>query len=147
MPRLIATLVPLIALIGCTSPSPVSERIGEQARTTGEVDLSKITDFEWTTVHIYSPYTSGKIICTDLGALWSTCGESVPPFVSEGDFFLVFSDSKGVFRPITHSRRNGNFCSSSCALTISRSRAVFKAVPTVTSAHGSQLYALVQKSP
>ena len=124
-----AALLLLSSLIAGCSPSPLSERIGEEARTHSAVDLAAITSFEWDTVFIFSPYSTSKVICQTVGPLWANCESAAPRQVAESEFHLVFTNRGSFVAQVVHSRTNGEFCQSTCALRIAKPNSLFKVVP------------------
>lgn len=121
------SLVPVLVACG---ESEVSERIGRQARETGVVDMAKAADFAWTQVRVYTPYTTGKAVCADLGALAPRCTEDVPAGVPEAEFLLVFVDEgKQSARYLPHARRNGHFLTHTGVLSLPRHAAVLEVRP------------------
>lgn len=118
----------------------VPERIGEQARSTGMVDMATAADFSWTQVRIYSPYSSRETICRDLGWLAANCLEKAPAQVPESEYLLVFVDAGKVVRYLQHARRNGNFHSSSGVLILRRDAAIFDKLPPQSPHQGSAIY-------
>jgi hypothetical protein len=133
-------LLLLCSLVSGCSPSRVSQRIGELARAQGTVDLGAVTDFEWDTAYIFSPYTTNDVICQSVGPSWADCKRSAPIQISEGEYYLVFINRGGFAAQVAHSRANGDFCQATCALQMSRSNSLFKAVSDSTFKHDSHIY-------
>lgn len=77
----------------------------EQGET--EIDLTKLTDLEWTTAGIYGPYTRGKDIKQDMGIAspFSLIGIDVP----ENRFLLVLVDDGRVVETLYLSREYGDY--------------------------------------
>lgn len=128
MIRHVAFILIFGMLSGCFQ-SDLSKRIGEQARTQGKVDLATVTDFEWDTVSIFSPYQTNNSICESVGTNWPDCKNAAPNQVSESNFHLVFINKGSFVTQAIHSRKNGNFCKQTCALRISKTNAIFRVVP------------------
>lgn len=136
---LLALLSVVAVLVACGG-SAVSEHIGRQARETGVVDMTKAADFAWTQVRVYTPYTTGKAVCEDLGALAPHCMEDVPAGVPEAEFLLVFLDEgKQRARYVRHARRNGHFLTHSGVLRLPRQAAVLEVRPASPS-QGNAIY-------
>lgn len=136
---LFAALAVLRMLVAC-SGSSVSDHIGEQARGTGVVDMTKAADFAWTQVRIYTPYTTGKAVCEDLGGQAPDCMEKVRSGVPESEYLLVFLDEgKMSARYVPHARRNGHFLASKGVLRLPRDAAVLEVRPT-SPAQGNAIY-------
>lgn len=139
LPPLLALLTMLPVLVACGG-SAVSDRIGQQARDTGVVDMNKAADFAWTQVRVYTPYTTGKAVCADLGELAPHCMENVPAGVPEDEYLLVFVDEgKRSARYVPHARRNGHFLASTGVLSLPRDAAVLEVRPT-SPAQGNAIY-------
>ncbi len=116
-------------LVACGGSS-VSDRIGEQAHGTGVVDMTKAADFAWTQVRVYTPYTTGKTVCNDMGALAPDCIEKVPSFVPESEYLLVFLDEgKRSALYVPHARRNGNILARTAVLRLPRDESVLDVRP------------------
>lgn len=135
-------LLVFVALWGLAAcgQTTVSDRIGEQARSSAVVDVAKATDFAWTQVRIYTPYSSRNEVCRDLGAMAPGCLEKAPASVPEGEYLLVFIDVGKEVRYLPHQRRNGNFQTSTGVLTLQRDSAVLDRVPPKSPAQGRALY-------
>ena len=133
------TLAGVIMLTACGRYA-VSDRIGAQARQTGEVDLAKAAAFAWTEVRIYTPYSVQQAICNDLGDLAPRCAHEVPSGVPEAEFLLVFINEGKVARYEPHLRSNGNFMARSGVLAVQRSAALFDVAPHRASRQGSAIY-------
>jgi hypothetical protein len=124
----------------------VSDSIGEQARSTGAVDMTKAADFAWSHVRIYTPYSSRDGVCKDLGELAPDCGSKAPAHVSEGEYLLVFINKGKAVRYLPHHRRNGNFLTSTGVLTLRRDAAILDEAPSKSPRQGSAIY-LQARSP
>lgn len=136
---LLAVLAILPMLVACGG-SAVSDHIGQQARDTGVVDMTKAADFAWTQVRVYTPYTTGKAVCADLGELAPLCIENVPASVHEDEYLLVFVDEgKRSVRYEPHARRNGHFLTHTGVLSLPRSAAMLEVRPASPS-QGKAIY-------
>jgi hypothetical protein len=117
---LFAVFAVLPMLTACGG-SAVSDHIGQQARSTGVVDMSKAADFAWTQVRVYTPYTTEKAVCTDLGEL------------------VFIDDGKKSAQYVPHARRNGHFLASTGVLSLPRDAAVLEVRPA-SPAQGNAIY-------
>ncbi|MNU80871.1 hypothetical protein D3C71_705170 [compost metagenome] len=136
---LFAVFAVLPMLTACGG-SAVSDHIGQQARSTGVVDMSKAADFAWTQVRVYTPYTTEKAVCTDLGELAPDCRERVTTVVPESEYLLVFIDEgKKSAQYVPHARRNGHFLASTGVLSLPRDAAVLEVRPA-SPAQGNAIY-------
>lgn len=136
---LFAVLVVVSALVACGG-STVSDRIGKQARSTGVVDMRKAADFAWTQVHIYTPYTTRKAVCTDLERLAPDCMEKITSDVPEGEYLLVFLDAgKKSAQYVPHDSRNGHFLARTGVLSLPRDAAVLEVRPA-SPVQGNAIY-------
>lgn len=139
-----AVFLALACLLGCAQ-SPLSERMGAAARAKGQVDLAALTDFEWDTVFVFSPYATSDSICKSVGAQWPECARLAPRQVPESEFHLVFVSQGAFVRQVPHSRKNGDFCKATCALAIPKSEAVFYVQPA-TPPDESHFYLFTQNA-
>jgi len=139
-----------MALLCCTACTPVSSghvantsaSVGEAIQEGQIVRLAEHTNFDWSVVKIYSPYTPRELVCDASGAQWDGCLALVPEYISEGEFLLVFlMDGRYVAHEF-HSRANGEYCESSCLLEISADEAVFRAQRLESSSSGRVHYVL-----
>lgn len=137
-PRLWA-FATLLLLAACGRHA-LSDRIGEQARTSDRVDLAKAADFAWTQVRIYTPYSTRQAICKDLGDLAPDCAREAPDSVPEAEFLLVFIDEGKSVRYEPHPRSNGNFLRTTGVLALQRQAAVFDVVPGESSHQANAIY-------
>ena len=125
--RLLAMMA-VLGLAACGQPT-VSDRIGEQARNSGVVDMARAAEFAWTQVRIYTPYSTRQAVCKDLGELAPDCLKESPASVAEGEFLLVFvNEGKGA-RYEPHHRSNGHFLYHTGVLALQRHAAVLDVVP------------------
>jgi hypothetical protein len=147
MKRMLQLLVLLVSIPGCTAKAPVSERVGGAVGGGEVIDLMQLSDFAWDNLFVFSPYTPRASVCSRLSEAWSACELSLPPYVGEGSYLLVFVGGNSVVHHEMHSRGNGDFCTSSCALVVAASEARFRAVPHGTLANGETHYALYPDAP
>ena len=129
----------LLGLVACGQPT-VSDRIGEQARNSGVVDMARAAEFAWTQVRIYTPYSTRQTVCKDLGDLAPDCLKESPASVAEGEFLLVFvNEGKGA-RYEPHRRSNGHFLYHTGVLALQRHAAVLDVVPSRSARQGTAFY-------
>ncbi|WP_094285436.1 hypothetical protein [Acidovorax kalamii] len=129
----------LVGLAACGQPT-VSDRIGEQARNSGMVDMARAAEFAWTQVRIYTPYSARHAVCKDLGELAPDCLQESPASVAEGEFLLAFiNEGKGA-RYESHRRSNGHFLYHTGVLALQRHEAVLDVVPYRSARQGSAFY-------
>ena len=118
----------------------MSDHIGAQARSTGVVDMIKAADFAWTQLRVYTPYTSRETVCKDLGGLAPDCLKDAPSSVPEGKYLLLFINEGKEAQYVLHSRRNGNFQTSTGVLVLQRDAAVLEVLPTKSPHQGDSIY-------
>ena len=145
--QLVLCAVIIAVMIACSPSSAVSDRVGAQARKTGNVDLAELTSFNWDTVYIFSPYSGRDDMCRELPSSWADCHGTLPKRVAEGDFFVVFALGANVVHHETHARRNGDYCTSGCFLKLSRSEAKFRALALGRFPNGGAHYVLSRRAP
>ncbi|HEV8691683.1 MAG TPA: hypothetical protein VGQ91_15385 [Ideonella sp.] len=143
----VPALLALAAAFGCTAKAPVSERVGAAVRQGEVADLAKLAGFGWDKAFVFSPFSTRERICKTVSARWPDCQAAVPRVVDEGTYLLVFANQGAVVHHELHPRAHGDFCSTSCALELSPSGAVFKAVADGKLADGSPHYALYRSVP
>lgn len=139
MSRRFAVSAALSVLAACGGSS-VSDHIGAQARSTGVVDMIKAADFAWTQLRVYAPYTSRETVCKDLGGLAPDCLKDAPSSVPEGKYLLLFINEGKEAQYVLHSRRNGNFQTSTGVLVLQRDAAVLEVLPTKSPHQGDSIY-------
>ena len=118
----------------------MSDHIGAQARSTGVVDMTKAADFAWTQLRVYTPYTSRETVCKDLGGLAPDCLKDAPSSVPEGKYLLLYINEGKEAQNVLHSRRNGNFQTSTGVLVLQRDAAVLEVLPTKSPHQGDSIY-------
>lgn len=129
-----------LSVLAACGGSSVSDHIGAQARSTGVVDMTKAADFAWTQLRVYTPYTSREKVCKDLGGLAPDCLKDAPPSVPEGKYLLVFINEGKEAQYVFHSRRNGNFQTSTGVLVLQRDAAVLEVLPPKSPHQGDAIY-------
>lgn len=144
--RIALSLILVIAVSACAPRAEVSERVGNELRRTGSIDLAKLTDFDWDTVYIFSPYTARKNICDEFVSTWVECKDVLPGYIDERNFLLVFTMEGNIAYHEFHSRRNGDYSIPSHVLKLPRAVAKFQAVATGTLANGETQYVLSPKA-
>jgi hypothetical protein len=85
----------------------------------------------WDTVHIFTPYTSSREVCSKFAASWLFCRLSLPYVgVPEMRYLLVFmSSGKVIYHELP--KRPPEYCESSCELKFERAVATFSGYPVV----------------
>jgi hypothetical protein len=72
------------------------------------VYLNQLTDFQWDTVHLYSPYTGYETMSAEVGEQLSRViggRHSVP----DGHYLLIFLSHSRIVEVVLHSCENGDF--------------------------------------
>jgi len=77
----------------------------EQGET--QIDLTSITDFEWTKVEVFGPYTTGKMIEDSMDIEFPFFNGGID--VIETKFILVFADGKKPVDTLYLSREYGDY--------------------------------------
>ncbi|ATP39550.1 hypothetical protein CSE16_05515 [Solibacillus sp. R5-41] len=75
----------------------------EQGET--QIDLTKLTDLEWTDVRAFGPYTTDEMIEDSMGVKFLFGGIDV----METNFLLVFANDKKVVKTVSISRKYGDY--------------------------------------
>lgn len=72
-----------------------------------QIDLTKLTDFNWTQVGVFGPYTSNEVIEDSMGIKFN--GDNGGIDILEDRFLLVFADEKYAVKTVVLSRKYGNY--------------------------------------
>ena len=99
----------MFASAGCTRPDRgLEERIAAEALRDGAiVRIETLTDFAWTRLHIFPPYSSQAEIDRELGFEWPAARTGI--FDSDGITLLIFVHEGAVVRHVTQPRGKGDF--------------------------------------
>lgn len=71
------------------------------------IDLSELTDFDWTQVATFGPYTTNEVIETSMEIKFK--GNNGGIDILEDRFLLVFADGKYAIKTVVLSREYGNY--------------------------------------
>ncbi|MER2008002.1 MAG: hypothetical protein ABS939_11195, partial [Psychrobacillus sp.] len=77
----------------------------EQGET--QIDLTKLTDLEWTQVDVFGPYTTDEMIEDSMDIQFNFLFGGID--VLETDFLLVFANEKKPVKKIYLSRKYGDY--------------------------------------
>lgn len=77
----------------------------EQGET--QIDLTTLTNLEWTTVDLFGPYTTDEMIEESTGIKFNFLFGGID--VMETNFLLVFADDKKAIKTINLSRKYGDY--------------------------------------
>jgi hypothetical protein len=72
-----------------------------------QVDLTEVTDFEWTQVGVFGPYTSDEVIEETIGIKFK--GDNGGIDILDDRFLLVFADEKYAVKTIVLSKKHGAY--------------------------------------
>ena len=72
-----------------------------------QIDLSELTDFDWTQVATFGPYTTNEVIEESMEIKFK--GNNGGIDILEDRFLLVFADEKYAIKTVVLSREYGNF--------------------------------------
>lgn len=72
-----------------------------------QIDLTKLTDFNWTQVDVFGPYTSNEVIEDSMEIKFN--GDNGGIDILEDRFLLVFADEKYAVKTVVLSRKYGNY--------------------------------------
>lgn len=72
-----------------------------------QIDLTKLTDFNWTQVGVFGPYTSNEVIEDSMEIKFN--GDNGGIDILEDRFLLVFADEKYAVKMVVLSRKYGNY--------------------------------------
>ncbi|WP_246137883.1 hypothetical protein [Myxococcus llanfairpwllgwyngyllgogerychwyrndrobwllllantysiliogogogochensis] len=102
-----------VAMSGCGKgkeraalATKLEQRIQAASATGGDVLLTEVTDFDWDTFHIFTPYVGAEEVRKWLGIDWSGARD-----VPEMECLLVFVKGGEVVMDLDFSRTKGDFSS------------------------------------
>lgn len=72
-----------------------------------QIDLIELTDFDWTQVSTFGPYTTNEIIENSMEIKFK--GNNGGIDILEDRFLLVFADEKYALKTVVLSRKYGNY--------------------------------------
>ena len=72
-----------------------------------QIDLSELTDFDWTQVATFGPYTTNEVIEDSMEIKFK--GNNGGIDILEDRFLLVFADEKYAIKTVVLSREYGNY--------------------------------------
>lgn len=72
-----------------------------------QIDLTELTDFKWTQVAVFGPYTSNKFIEDSMSIKFK--GDNGGIDVRDDRFLLVFADDKYAVKTVVLSREYGSY--------------------------------------
>lgn len=72
-----------------------------------KIDLTELTDFKWTQVAVFAPYTSNKVIEDSMGIKFK--GDNGNIDMLDDRFLLVFADEKYAVKTVVLSRKHGTY--------------------------------------
>ncbi|MEK4531592.1 MULTISPECIES: hypothetical protein [unclassified Solibacillus] len=72
-----------------------------------QIDLSELTDFDWTQVATFGPYTTNEVIEESMEIKFK--GNNGGIDILEDRFLLVFADEKYALKTVILSRKYGNY--------------------------------------
>ena len=72
-----------------------------------QIELSELTDFDWTQVATFGPYTTNEVIENSMGIKFK--GNNGGIDILEDRFLLVFADGKYAIKTVVLSRKYGNY--------------------------------------
>ena len=72
-----------------------------------QIDLSELTDFDWTQVATFGPYTTNEVIEDAMEIKFK--GNNGGIDILEDRFLLVFADEKYALKTVVLSRKYGNY--------------------------------------
>jgi len=72
-----------------------------------QIDLSELTDFDWTQVATFGPYTTNEVIEESMEIKFK--GNNGGIDILEDRFLLVFTDEKYALKTVVLSRKYGNY--------------------------------------
>jgi len=72
-----------------------------------QMDLMELTDFNWTQVAVFGPYTSNEVIEDSMGIIFK--GDNGGIDILDDRFLLVFADDKYAVKTVVLSRKYGSY--------------------------------------
>ena len=72
-----------------------------------QIDLTGVTDFNWTQVSVFGPYTSDEAIEDSMGIKFK--GDNGGIDILDDRFLLVFADEKYAVKTVVLSRKHGSY--------------------------------------
>lgn len=72
-----------------------------------QIDLTGLTDFNWTKVAVFGPYTSNEVIEDSMGIKFK--GDNGGIDILDDRFLLVFADDKYAVKTVVLSRKHGSY--------------------------------------
>ena len=72
-----------------------------------QIDLMELTDFNWTQVAVFGPYTSNEVIEDSMGIIFK--GDNGGIDILDDRFLLVFADEKYAVKTVVLSRKYGSY--------------------------------------
>ena len=72
-----------------------------------QIDLTEFTDFNWTQVAVFGPYTSNEVIKDSMGIRFK--GDNGEIDSQDDRFLLVFADDKYAIKTVVLSRKYGSY--------------------------------------
>ena len=135
-PRVSALLYPLAATLLISllywflkppAVGPISKALEKAIKVERKtaVDVSALTNFEWSELLLFGPYTDRERICKALRLHALECRWVAPDMVDEGQYFLAFRTSTGLAHTELHARANGDFYGTDLTSPIPRERSTF----------------------
>ncbi|MEK4426089.1 hypothetical protein [Solibacillus sp. FSL K6-1523] len=72
-----------------------------------QIDLTRLTDFKWTQVSVFGPYTSEEMIEDSMGIKFKGYNGGID--ILDDRFLLVFANDKYAVKTVVISRRSGTY--------------------------------------
>ena len=72
-----------------------------------QIDLTELTNFNWTQVSVFGPYTSNEVIKDSMGIKFK--GDNGEIDSQDDRFLLVFADDKYAIKTVVLSRKYGSY--------------------------------------
>jgi len=108
---LIITVIALaITLLGnqASQDTLLAKKIDTLFETSAtQIDLTELTDFNWTQVAVFGPYTSNEVIEDSTGIKFK--GDNGEIDSLDDRFLLVFADDKYALKTVVLSRKYGSY--------------------------------------
>jgi hypothetical protein len=136
LPRVSALRYPMVAILFVAllywvlkppSIGPVSKALEKAIKVDKRsvVDVSTLTDFNWSHLLLFGPYTERERICKRLQLKALECRWIAPAMVDEGQYFLAFRSSSELVHTEFHTRANGDLYGTDVESEIPRERSKF----------------------